>query len=243
MGKKWKIVLALSLIGNLFIVYVAYKALDYRSHVNYFLDKYTYVVVEISGRDKYRDANLPLVSDTQVTNRLVFIGNQLTEHWEVQKYFPSYEAINRGISGQRFAGFLLRFRPDVLELFPKAVIIEFSSYNFRPEYSLKELKDYLICLAELAEAHHIKPILTTVIPTRKPLRYEGYSVLDSVKTFNQWLREYCDEKGYAYVDFYQTLADEQGYLPVSLSASHIEPNDTGYERLANATRKVLETLP
>lgn len=242
MTGKWKTILILSLIGNLSILYVAYKALDYRRHINHFLDKYTYVVSEFSGRSRYASENKRLASDVQVDNRIVFLGSQITEGWDLDKQFPGYEAINRGISGQRMVGFLLRFRPDVIDLHPRAVIIEFSSYNFRSEYTLKEIEDYLASLAELAKGHEIEPVLTTIIPVRERLIYDSYSVADSLVKYNQWLAAFCRERGYLCVDFYGALADDEGFLPRELSISHIELSSAGYERISRATRAALETL-
>ncbi|MFH1373868.1 MAG: hypothetical protein ABII79_08745 [bacterium] len=73
MKRKYKIVLIVSLIGNLFVVYVAYKALEYRSHINHFLDKYTNVVAEFSGRDRYAADNTLLAADSLVADRIVFL--------------------------------------------------------------------------------------------------------------------------------------------------------------------------
>ena len=223
MNRKWKTILILSLIGNLFILYVACKALDYRRHVNFFLDKYTYVVSEFSGRSKYALENERLASDVSVGNRIVFLGSQITEGWPLDKQFPGYEAINRGISGQR-------------------LVIEFSSYNFRPEYTLEEIEDYLASLAELAKVHGIEPLLTTTIPARERLIYDSYSVADSLVKYNQWLAAFCREHGYLCIDFHGALANNEGFLPRELSISHIELSSAGYERISQATRAALDAL-
>ena len=97
-------------------IYVTFKALDYRRHVNYFLDKYTSVVSEFSGRAKYAEANKPLAASETKPDRIVFLGDQIFESWKLDSDFPPYEAINRGVTGQWLSGFLLRLRPDVLEL-------------------------------------------------------------------------------------------------------------------------------
>ncbi len=242
MNRKWKTILILSLVGNLCIVYVAYKALDYRRHVNYFLDKYTNVVSEFSGRSRYAADNRRLASGVPVDSRIVFLGSQITEGWDLDEYFQGYETINRGISGQRMAGFLLRFRPDVIGLRPQAVVIEFSSYNFRSEYAVKEIEDYVANMAELARLHGIEPILTTVIPTWEPLEYESYSVADSVAAYNRWLLQFCRENSYRCVDFCSLVTDDNGFLQRELSISHIELSPAGYEIISRATRSVLESL-
>jgi len=242
MNRKWKTILILSLIGNLFIVYVAYKALDYRRHVNYYLDKYTHVVSEFSGRSRYEADNRRLSSDINSNNRVVFLGSQITQNWNLKKNFPDYEAINRGISGQRLAGFLLRFRPDVIDLHPRSVVIEFSSYNFRPQYSTGEIKDYVASMAELARLHGIEPILTTVIPIREHLIHESYSINDSLVAYNRWLEGFCRENDYHFVDYYDAVAGDDGLLLQDLSTSHIELNSSGYEKISQVTREALEAL-
>ncbi len=172
----------------------------------------------------------------------MFLGSQLTEEWNLQKYFPEWESINRGISGQRMSGFLLRFLPDVVELHPRAVVIEFASYNFRSQYSLKELEDYLTTMATIARANRIEPVLTTVIPPRSNLVYEGYSVVDSVIVFNDWLRQFCREHGFQFVDFHRLLANDNDLLPDSLAVSDIELNENGYRLITEATNLLLKKI-
>ena len=115
---------------------------------------------------------------------------------------PDYETINQGILSQRVSGFLLRFRPDVIDLKPEAVIIELSSFDFRQQNSIKEIKDYVACLAELAFAHGIRPLPTTVIqPCQGVIELGEYSLPDSLAQFNDWLRFFCKENNFDFIDF------------------------------------------
>ncbi len=242
MKKSWKIILVVSLILNLLIVYVGYKALEYRGHINEFLNKYTYVVDEFSGRNHYLKENRYYHSDTTVSRRVVFIGTQLTANWELSKSFPQIEALNRGIIGQRYSGYLLRFRSDVIALAPQAVVIEFSSYNFRPESQIEEFMEYTQSLAELARVNNIRPILTTVLPVGSDFDVEmkiPYAIADSIKVYNNWLRRYCEEKNIVYVDYYKLMADSLGNFDNRYLANQIQPNQVGYNLLS---RIVLETF-
>src|ERR1700704_5889643 len=70
---------------------------------------------------RYRDANRG-VSDADV----VFMGDSITDAWPQPRYgafFPGKAYIGRGISAQTTPQMLLRFRPDVIDLKPKAVVI------------------------------------------------------------------------------------------------------------------------
>jgi lysophospholipase L1-like esterase len=245
MNKKWKFVLVASLIGNLLIVYVAYKALDYRSHVNYFLDRYLYEASGFSGRSIYAEDNNRLRGLENSGKRVVFLGSQIAQGWNLPKYFGHWESVNRGISGQRIGGYLLRFRPDVIELGPKAVVIEVSSYNFRPENTIREIEDYIMSLTELAKIHRIVPILTTVVPVRRDFDAGlevPYEVQDSLKQYNAWLKEYCGGNDLKLVDFFGALSDQDGYLRPEYSASQIQLSPAGYDTISIITNEALKEI-
>jgi lysophospholipase L1-like esterase len=245
MKMRWKIVLIVSLMGNLGIIYVGWKALEYRSHINEFLEKYTYVVAEFSGRNRFEEANKALSPDSSSKGRVVFMGSQITARWDLSRYFPEYQAVNRGISGQRLAGFLLRIVPDVVELRPRAVVVEFSSYNFRPENSVKEICDYIASFGDIASANGVQPVFTTVVPVRNDFHLDDigdYSVPDSLEAYNRWLRSFCRAHEYPMVDFYELLADDEGNLSKDLSAGQILLNDRGYGIVSEATRRILGKL-
>lgn len=246
MTRKWRLILLVSLIGNLTIVYVGYKAGTYRTNINYWLDKYLYVVDEFSGTNVFRSANPELQSDTIVPGRIVFFGTQVINDWPLEELFPDYEAIDRGVTGQWAAGFLLRFRPDVIELKPEYVLIEVSSYNFRPNTRAREICDYVISMAELAQFNDIVPILTTAFPPRSTFEVDehpDYSVTDTVATYNRWLTEYARGHDILLADWYSAVVDSTGNLRPDLSVSKVDLNQSGYKAISDAVKSVLAPAP
>lgn len=231
-----------NVICVILVVYVAVKALEYRDHINEFLEKYTWVVQEFSERDEFAEANQPLKSDTIVPGRVVFFGTQVVQKWDLQKFFPDYETINRGVPGQRLAGMLLRFRSDVINLKPEFVLIETSSYNLRENTTLEELYEFVASMADLAKHHEIKPILTTLIPHREGFSpYESdYDVIDSIAVYDSWVTDYCTRNDIACLDFGGVLADSSGYLKEAYSQNVVEPNDAGYTILTDLVLPILK---
>lgn len=249
MTKTIKITLLLSLVANLAIFYVGYKALEYRSHINLFLEKYEHVSGEFSSRSEYAEMNPEFASNTIVDNRIVFFGTQVTQKFNLPKFFPEYDVHNRGVEGQRVSGYLLRYKPDVLDLMPKAVVIEISSYNFREYNSIEEIKDYTELLAELAKYNKIEPFLTTVIKPSKEFEsvvddkeLGDYNVFDSVDVYNNWLRELCQLNGYVLIDCQNLIGDENGFLAEQFASNLVEPNNEGYAILAKAIKERFESL-
>ena len=92
------------------------------------LDKYRASRIEVYLDDfgqlaRYRDANKALNPPAPGENRVVFFGDSITDMWHLEESFPNKPYLNRGIGGQTTSQMLVRFRQDVIDLRPKAVII------------------------------------------------------------------------------------------------------------------------
>ena len=74
---------------------------------------------------RYHDANALLTPPTSGEKRVVFMGDSITDIWghRYGKFFPGKPYVNRGISGQTTPQMLIRFRPDVIALKPKVVVV------------------------------------------------------------------------------------------------------------------------
>ncbi|HYK50280.1 MAG TPA: GDSL-type esterase/lipase family protein, partial [Terriglobales bacterium] len=108
---------------------------------------------------RYHSANAALKPPGAGERRVVFFGDSITDIWPIQKYFPGKPYINRGIGGQTTPQMLLRFRPDVIDLQPAAVVILAGTNDIAGNtgpMSLEEIEGNYASLAELANAHHIK---------------------------------------------------------------------------------------
>jgi hypothetical protein len=78
-----------------------------------------------AGLKRYREANAKLGPSAPGEDRVVFMGDSITDAWagSFSKLFPGKPYIGRGISGQTTQQMLIRFRPDVIALKPKVVVI------------------------------------------------------------------------------------------------------------------------
>src|SRR5207237_853247 len=72
---------------------------------------------------RYHDANGQLAPPRAGKHRVVFFGDSITDSWRLNEYFPDEDYVNRGISGQITGQMLGRFKADVVDLKPEAVLI------------------------------------------------------------------------------------------------------------------------
>src|SRR5262245_49160261 len=116
---------------------------------------------------RYRDANSKVPPAAKNENRVVFLGDSITDAWNLAEYFPSKPYLNRGISGQTTPQMLIRMRPDVIALKPKVVVILAGTNDIAGNtgpMTIEMIEDNYASIAELARANSIKVVFASVLP-------------------------------------------------------------------------------
>ena len=102
---------------------------------------------------RYRDKNAEVAAPAKGENRVVFLGDSITDGWKLAEYFPGKPYVNRGISGQTTPQMLIRFRPDVIAHKPKVVVLLAGTNDIAGNtgpMSLEAIEDNYASMAELA---------------------------------------------------------------------------------------------
>jgi lysophospholipase L1-like esterase len=195
---------------------------------------------------RYRNENAKLGPPAAGENRVVFMGDSITDAWgrRYGKFFPDKPWVNRGISGQTTPQMLLRFRPDVIDLKPKVVVILAGTNdiagNTGPE-TLETIEGYLQSMAELAEANHIKVVLSSVMPVCDYIRPQTERrPPEKILALNRWIKSYAGSHNMIYLDYYPALADEKGFFKKELTYDGLHPNTEGYTVIEPLAQKAVE---
>jgi len=194
---------------------------------------------------RFKDDNAKVGLPAAGVNRVVFMGNSITEGWirTHPAYFEGKPYVNRGISGQTTPQMLVRFRPDVINLKPALVIILAGTNdiagNTGPS-TLEMILDNLISMAELAKANKIKVVLSSVLPAFDYPWKPGLEPAPKIVKLNEMIKKYADANGIVYLDYFSPMVDERNGLKKELSVDGVHPNEAGYlimEPLAEAAIK------
>jgi lysophospholipase L1-like esterase len=188
---------------------------------------------------RYRDANAALKPPAAAENRIVFFGDSITDGWKLADYFPGKPYVNRGVSGQTTPQMLVRFREDVLDLQPRAVVILAGTNDIAGNtgpMTLDEIEANYTSLAELAAANHVRVIYSSVLPVNNytPEAQEFFADRPPAKILelNHWLKNYCGEHNCIYLDYFGAMVDEKGMLKKDLADDGLHPNVAGYKIMA-----------
>ena len=182
---------------------------------------------------KFKEDDLKLGPPAPGENRVVFMGDSITEGWHFDgpNGFTGKPYINRGISGQTTPQMVLRFRQDVIDLKPKVVVILAGTNDIAGNtgpMTLRQIEDNLASMADLATMNHIKVVLCSVLPAFDYPWKPGLTPAPKILALNEWLKSYAAEHGYIYVDYHLAMKDQRDGLPPTLSHDGVHPLPAGY---------------
>lgn len=196
---------------------------------------------------RYREANTNIAAPPKTEDRVVFMGDSITDSWDDTTryfgFFPGKPYINRGISGQTTPQMLIRFRPDAIALQPKVVVILAGTNDVAGNtgpMTLAAIEDNLTSMFDLAHANGIRVVFASLLPISDyEKNKDGQAIIRSkqrppeqITSLNAWMKKYAAAHGGIYLDYYSAMADDKGFLKEELSEDGLHPNQRGYDVMA-----------
>ena len=185
---------------------------------------------------RYAKANKELPAPAKKEKRVVFMGNSITEGWVRIRpdFFKENGYIGRGISGQTSYQFVVRFRPDVINLKPKLVVINAGTNDVAENtgpFDLETTFGNIVSMVELAKANKIKVILTSVLPAAKfGWNKKITDAPDKIEALNAMIKDYAKKHKIPYVDYYTPMVSgAERALNPAYSKDGVHPTAEGYE--------------
>ncbi len=194
---------------------------------------------------RYHQDDLRLEKMPPQPGRVVFLGDSITDRWDLAKYFPGKPYVNRGIGGQTTMQMVVRMHPDVIHLRPEAMVLLAGTNdiarNTGPE-TQEMVEDNIRAICELAESHKIKIILCLLTPISDYTKAKQtvHRPPEDIVNLNHWIESYAPDVHAQVADYYSALADDKGMLRDGCSDDGLHPNDAGYELLAPVAEAAIE---
>lgn len=207
-------------------------------------------------RDEF-DADNERLLTAEETVDIVFIGDSITEGWDVRHAFADLgNAVNRGISGDVIDIIEKRFAADVLQLRPKVAVINggvnntVSFFETLPEALPAAAEEavntfvhsYEAILAACRRAGQ-RVIASTITPLAEQPSSGAQARKEAVARMNAQLLQLCIRHGVPCADYHTALAEFDG-LTAQPCITHdgVHPNASGYTRMARVLRPILTAM-
>ena len=215
--------------------------------------RYDVLSKDWANLNRYREDNTKIAAPAKDENRVVFMGDSITDLWDnpgFGGFFPGKPYVNRGISGQTTPQMLLRFRQDVLALKPKVVVILAGTNdiagNTGPS-TLEMIQDNLASMAELAKASNVRVVLASLLPVcdykqskdGKQLIQTVRRPPEKIRALNEWMKEYAAKNHVTYLDYYSAMVDDKGFLKEGLTYDGLHADANGYAVMGPLAEKAI----
>ena len=201
-----------------------------------------------ANKARYAQANIELQEAAPDPLRVVLMGNSITEFWEETHpaFFKTNHLAGRGISGQVSSQMLARFRQDVINIKPRIVIINCGTNDIAENngpYDEDITMDNIKSMTELALAHDIKVVLSTVLPCDEFCWNPSIkNVVTKIQHLNQCIKEYAASLQLPVIDYYPALTADGKSLFHGYTEDGVHPNATGYDQMEALLLNMLNEL-
>ncbi len=186
---------------------------------------------------RYKNENKKIGLPSPKENRIVFIGNSITESWSnlSPEFFVKKTYINRGISGQTTPQILLRFKEDAIDLKPKIIVILAGTNDIAENtgpITLEKINENIISMAEMAKRNGIIVILSSVLPAFDYPWKPGLQPAEKIVSLNTMIKNYATKNEIIYLDYYSAMVDKRKGLKDEYTYDGVHPNKAGYQVMA-----------
>jgi len=194
---------------------------------------------------RYRDANAQVPPRAANEQRVVFMGDSITDGWGRQygQFFPGKPYINRGISGQTTPQMLIRFRPDVIDLKPQLVLILAGTNDIAGNTgptTLDAIEESLMSMVELAKSHGIRVVLASLLPVCDYIKPQtNRRPPEKIIALNAWMKDYAQKNSLIYLDYYSAMLDDRKMFKQDLTYDGLHPNAAGYQVMGPLAEKAI----
>jgi lysophospholipase L1-like esterase len=195
--------------------------------------------------EKYAIENQQILKLPNNGNRIVFIGDSITEFWQRydSAFFTQNKYINRGISSQTTSQIQERFQNDVIDLEPKYVII-LAGINDIAENNgpilIEEIMNNIISMVEKALKNNIEVVLCSILPASNFYWNPKIKPIEKIKQLNILIEAYCLTEKIKFVDYYTPMVDEYFGLDKKFTDDGVHPNLNGYLKMKTILESYLK---
>lgn len=203
---------------------------------------------------RYREMNRTLAPAAANEQRVVFMGDSITDAWQQPRFggfFPGKPYVDRGISGQTTPQMVLRFRRDVIDLKPKVVVILAGTNDIAGNtgtMSDEDIQANLASMSQLAHANKIKVVFASVTPvsayhtaTPRAVPQTSARPMARIQALNDWMKAYAAANGDTYLDYFSAMTDQTGLMRAELTEDDLHPNVKGYAIMAPLAEAAIAT--
>ena len=194
-----------------------------------------------SEKNNYKE-EIETIKD-KYTNYL-FLGDSITEYYDLDKYFPDMPVVNSGVAGDTTDDILNDMKGRVYDYNPSKVFLLIGTNDLRDEKSVDEVVDNIKKIIEGIKENRKEAeiYLESIYPVNEEIDKKLVEPRDNgdINEINEKLEEYANDEGITFINTHELLVDEDSLLNEDYTDDGLHLNDEGYEVVSEALIKYLK---
>lgn len=191
---------------------------------------------------KDKSSKIKYVTDQNV----VFLGDSITNGYNVSEFFPDILTINSGIGGNKTTDVLNRMKDSVYIYNPSKVLLLIGINDLNSGASSKDVLDNIQKIVNGIKLNrkYTKIYIESIYPVNVDYAKEVNNVFkntsitnDEIKEINKKIKSLCKENDVTYINVYDSLVDENGNLKEIYTKEGLHLTDLGYYKVTKAIEK------
>lgn len=179
----------------------------------------------------------------KVPDNYLFLGDSITDFYDLDKYYPDLPVVNSGISGNTTEDILNDMKKRAYQYNPSKVFLLIGTNDL----DLKHSKEDIIKNIEeiLEDIRNNRPkaelYLESIYPVNHDIRRNnaGNRQNNDIREINKELKKYCKKNKITYIDMYDLLKDEEGNLKEEYTKDGLHLSDKGYEVVTKEIKQII----
>ena len=189
------------------------------------------------------------VVEKVVDNNYLFLGDSITEQYDLKEYYEDYPVVNSGVSGDYTSSIVKDMKKRVYDYNPSKVFLLIGINDLRNGKDISEIVSNTKEIIELIKENrpYSEIYLESIYPINKT---DDDKISDSVRDIefdnekiievNDLLKDLAKDEKITYVDLYNKLIDDDGNLNISYTKDGLHISSEGYECITKELMKYIK---
>lgn len=182
--------------------------------------------------------NLVNQKDKVIDDNYVFIGDQITMEYDLEKYFNNMHVVNSSGKDYDTDYIIKNFNDLIYKYNPSKIFLLIGINDIKNGVSDDKIVDNIKTIVEkIKDSRPYSMIyLESIYPV---IDIDGISG-ETIRKLNDKLETLCEEEDITYIDIYSNLVDKNGNLMSKYSVDGLHISDSGYEKITSILEKYIK---
>lgn len=179
---------------------------------------------------------------------IVFLGDSITERYDLDDYYKNVHQVNSGFSGHRTDDILDNMYERVYRYNPTKVFLLIGTNDIQMEETNDYIYENIIEIVKeiKKERPHTKIYVESLYPINNSddekidKKMVGIRSNEDINEINDRLKKYCNKYGFTYIDINTKLRNKDGLLELDYTKDGLHLNDEGYKKVTSILNKYIK---